>query len=313
MSRLWHLLLVVLFAVLLRYGSSGAVPVDLGSCPVPAEEASEFLAGWLRHHGYAVSRHDYPGDWMIRLDTRKDGEAISVEIRPQSPLASLLQLSTPPGPTGTENPNVSLLRTALQEYRSQVARDSARDSLPLTSRHLSQQGTLYCIEASVRGSVVSFSGFAVDRSGLVVSTAHDLKGVGRVTLTGADGTELAGTVIRRDVRRDLTLIKVDAPLPKTVSLDDGRPALHAGETVYLPHCAGGTVEVGVVDGPPALVSGQPYWQVKIKVTPGTSGSPLFDEAGTFAGVVKGRYRGTQTRGFIIPVETVREFLRQVKR
>ena len=66
--------------------------------------------------------------------------------------------------------------------------------------------------------------------------------------------------------------------------------------------------MGIVEGPPAMVNGQPLWQVNMEVLPGSSGSPVFDQDGRLVGVVKGRYRGTETRGFLIPIDTILEFL-----
>jgi serine protease Do len=42
---------------------------------------------------------------------------------------------------------------------------------------------------------------------------------------------------------------------------------------------------------------------------GSSGSPVFDVQGNLVGIVKGRYRGTQTIGFLIPLETIIAFVK----
>jgi serine protease Do len=44
------------------------------------------------------------------------------------------------------------------------------------------------------------------------------------------------------------------------------------------------------------------------IQPGSSGSPVFDAGGRLVAIVKGRYRGTSTVGFLIPMETVYAFL-----
>jgi len=41
---------------------------------------------------------------------------------------------------------------------------------------------------------------------------------------------------------------------------------------------------------------------------GRSGSPVFDHQGALVGVIKGRYRGTDTTGFLIPMEIIMDFL-----
>jgi serine protease Do len=98
-----------------------------------------------------------------------------------------------------------------------------------------------------------------------------------------------------------------------VSLMSGRRSPRVGERIFsLPCPAGnrGAARIGVVDDPPALVNGQPLWQVNLPVSPGDSGSPVFDADGRLVGMVKGRFRGTGTRGFLIPLDTIRDFLRK---
>jgi len=48
----------------------------------------------------------------------------------------------------------------------------------------------------------------------------------------------------------------------------------------------------------------------MEILPGNSGSPVFNGAGDLIGVVKGRYRGTDDVGFMIPLDTITEFLRK---
>jgi S1-C subfamily serine protease len=84
-----------------------------------------------------------------------------------------------------------------------------------------------------------------------------------------------------------------------------------GEKVYSMVCPAHNhemVRTGVVDEPPAMVNGQPLWQVNMGVAPGDSGGPVFDSNGRLVGVVKGRFRGGWSRGFLIPTNTLREFL-----
>jgi serine protease Do len=56
------------------------------------------------------------------------------------------------------------------------------------------------------------------------------------------------------------------------------------------------------------VNGLPLWQARIHIDPGSSGSPVFDGHGRLTAIVKGRYRGTNSIGFLIPFETLLHFL-----
>jgi len=48
----------------------------------------------------------------------------------------------------------------------------------------------------------------------------------------------------------------------------------------------------------------------MKIYPGSSGSPVFDVQGNLVAIVKGRHRGTDSIGFLIPLETIIEFVRE---
>jgi serine protease Do len=48
----------------------------------------------------------------------------------------------------------------------------------------------------------------------------------------------------------------------------------------------------------------------METPPGSSGSPVFDREGKMVAMIKGRYRGTHSTGFLIPLETVVKFLNE---
>ena len=52
----------------------------------------------------------------------------------------------------------------------------------------------------------------------------------------------------------------------------------------------------------------PLWQAQMNIHHGSSGSPVFDGQGRMAAMVKGRYRGTDSIGFLIPFEMILQFL-----
>jgi serine protease Do len=163
----------------------------------------------------------------------------------------------------------------------------------------------------VGGRILQFSGFAVDRSGLIVTTAHDLDGIDEVTVWSDSIERIRGKVARRDPKRDLTLIRVERGFSAVVPPGKGRRRLNMGEKLFSMVCpvnSHARLRIGVIDEPPAIVKGQPLWQVNMEVSHGDSGGAVLDSKGRLAGVVKGRYRGVWSRGFLIPTDTLREFL-----
>jgi serine protease Do len=173
------------------------------------------------------------------------------------------------------------------------------------------QNSVVCIYTVSKGRDIQFSGFIIDTKGVIVCTAHDLNLDQHVSVTLNDGGETRGQVVQIDPQRDLSLIRVDQPLEHAVSLRNGRYLLQHGDTLFavtcpMNHVSG--IQAGFLDGPPRRVQGLPLWQVQMHIDHGSSGSPVFDAQGRLSAIVKGRFRGTDSVGFLIPFETLLNFL-----
>ncbi len=177
---------------------------------------------------------------------------------------------------------------------------------------LQQINTVVCIYADTGGRDIQFSGFIIHENGLIICTAHDLKRFQTITVVLSDRKELPGRVVKIDHHMDLTLIDVGVRLKNSVQLTKGRNMLQEGERLYAAICPSilsKTICPGILDGPPRRVGDQVLWQVNMPVYHGSSGSPVFDNSGRLVGVVKGRYRNTETVGFLIPFETIMAFIK----
>jgi serine protease Do len=153
----------------------------------------------------------------------------------------------------------------------------------------------------------------VDTQGLVLSTIHDVETFHDIKVTLYDGREITGDVIKKDINLDLALIDIGSGVEDAISLAEGRNLLGMGERVYSVGCPVnlvGSVFAGIINGPPRRVNELTYWQVNMEIHPGSSGSPVFDVQGNLVGIVKGRYRGTQSIGFLIPLETIIAFVKE---
>jgi len=146
---------------------------------------------------------------------------------------------------------------------------------------------------------------------LIICTTHDLEKLQEITVILYDGQEYKGNLVKFDAHKDLALVRADLASKNIVSLAKGRNLLEIGERVFTIGCPVnllGTVYSGIVNGPPRRVKELTFWQVNMEIHPGSSGSPVFDENGRLAGIVKGRYRGTTSIGFVIPLETITSFI-----
>lgn len=176
---------------------------------------------------------------------------------------------------------------------------------------LSQAEGAVLIKGRAGREVLQFSGFVGNPNGWILSTAHDLTGIKELFVILGSGQELEARLVKRDLRKDLSLIRVEFKLPHAVDLAGGRNLLMEGEPVFaICHNEAGEKRIfsGAISAPLRKVDDLPVWQVDMETLPGCSGSPVFDGQGRFVSVVKGRYRGTETIGFLIPRTTVLEFL-----
>ncbi|MBI2461011.1 MAG: trypsin-like peptidase domain-containing protein [Candidatus Rokubacteria bacterium] len=160
------------------------------------------------------------------------------------------------------------------------------------------------------------SGFLVTQDGYVVTNAHVVGRDTEVQVRLASGRRFKGTVVGRDPRVDLALVKVEGEGFPVLPLGDSE-AVKVGELVLaLGHPFGleQTVSLGIVSrkGAPLLAAapGFDFIQTDAAVNPGNSGGPLVNVAGQVVGVNTMAARNGSIR-FAIPVNLVKGLLPQL--
>ena len=161
------------------------------------------------------------------------------------------------------------------------------------------------------------SGFLIRQDGLLVTNAHVVGDATRIQVRLQDGRRFEGTLVGKDTRVDLALVKIDGArgLPVLPLGDSNR--LRVGEFVLaLGHPFGleQTVSFGIVSrkGAPLRVAapGFDFIQTDASVNPGNSGGPLVNMAGEVVGVNSMAARNGSI-GFAIPVNLVKSLLPQL--
>ncbi|MHB1024501.1 MAG: S1 family peptidase [Desulfobacteria bacterium] len=297
-SRLPWIALLLLFTVPASAGGErlAAHPVDL-----PAPETATRLERCLTASGFDVTRHETPGA-EIRIFASRGQDIRILLVSPRSPLASVVEWGTNAGEAhapGTPD-----------DLGACIDRGGAPAGV------IAGEKFVVCLRTRRDGREIRFSGLLVGAEGTVVSTAHDLDRVEAVSVHLHDGRIVHGTMGRRDPSRDLSRIDLAEAVPGFPLKGRVRDRLTPDEPVYSLGCAdSGAVRLreGIVGGSPRISGGMPLWAVRMETIPGSSGGPAFDAAGNLAGLVKGRFRGTKDRGYLIPVGTILEFLGTVKR
>jgi serine protease Do len=297
------LLLPVLGLVL--HGSAQADDDRTYSMPVPETEA--VINPWLESNGFAVYR--IKGDQQeVNLEADKPGTRWRIRLKAHSAMATRVSAQEE---SGRGNPSLRAFWEYLDGY-VKMPSGTSRQGLRATPDQVHRQrNAIVCIFTDRGGTSAQLSGFAIDRQGLILSTSHDLKPGQELSVQFRDGHESSGRVVKLDTYRDLSLIQVPHVLQQVIPLRDGRYMPGNGDVLFAVGCprAGlGEIESGFLDGAPRLVEGLPLWLVRMHIEPGSSGSPVFDEYGRLAAVIKGRYRGTNAAGFLIPYETLLNFL-----
>jgi serine protease Do len=278
--------------------------------PLPMAEAEQILSRWLTDSGFKIFRDPVEGDW-VRITASRGSESWVVNLKPSSPLASFLSVRY----TMEGNPNrtkAETLWTFIEDYlRTPSSERYLLQEVP--EPVLSRRESLVCIKARIAGNLIQFSGFLINREGFVLSTAHDLQGVQEIVVYYHQ-QPFQGRLVKMDIERDLSLIRTPlSPPSPSIPLTKVRELLKDGEKIYTMGCPSNQhqeVNSGMIDGPLRQVNRLPLWQVNMEILPGSSGSPVFDARGDFVGVVKGRYRGSDSIGFLIPARTVLEFLKE---
>ena len=160
------------------------------------------------------------------------------------------------------------------------------------------------------------SGVIVDDSGLVITNNHVIDNMNEVRIALADRREFEATIVLRDPRTDLAVIKVKSPGSGLVAMPFGDPdALEVGDFVMAignPFGVGQTVTQGIVSALARTQVGQTDYQYFIQtdaaINPGNSGGALVDLQGRLVGINTAIYSqsgGSHGIGFAIPASMVK--------
>ncbi|KAA0683529.1 DegQ family serine endoprotease [Roseomonas genomospecies 6] len=194
-----------------------------------------------------------------------------------------------------------------RQFQDQLGQDGVPDGGP---------------EAQPRGKVGSLgSGFIIDAAGHVVTNNHVIDGADEITVTLQDGTELPATLVGRDAKTDIALLKVksDKPLP---SLEWGdSDAARVGDWIMAvgnPFGLGGTVTSGIISARGRDIHSGPYddyLQLDAAINRGNSGGPTFTMDGRVIGINTAIYSpngGSVGIGFAIPSNIAKQVVAQLK-
>lgn len=158
------------------------------------------------------------------------------------------------------------------------------------------------------------SGFVLEGSDIVVTSAHGSRGDRSFEIGLADGRRLAAAILKRSEDHDLALLSFDKPagLP---GLELATAAPRAGQWVVAagnPFGLGPAASVGIIGATPGTLGREgplaDLIQTDAAINPGNSGGPLLNLRGEVVGVVNTSATPGQGIGFAVPVSALRALL-----
>jgi serine protease Do len=287
----------------------------VGSCAelysLPIVEMEAILSGWLTQSGFTVQSTPMEMG-QVKLIAVRSEELLEIYLKPHSALATEVRTGAIDSST-TDSALPEKMAAYITGYISESEFNSKENRQPTPGLVLSQANATVCIQANYGDKKIQISGFFINSEGLIICTTHDLEGFQKIRVILHNGNQLRGELVKFDSNKDLALIRCRSETGNYVKLHDGRSLPRLGERIYSIGCPVnlmGTIHSGLISDPPRKANRMPFWQARIEIQPGSSGSPVFDSQGKLIGMVKGRYRGTNSIGFLIPLETILSFVRE---
>lgn len=163
------------------------------------------------------------------------------------------------------------------------------------------------------------SGVIVDARGYILTNAHVVEGAAEIEVRLSDDRKFAATVVGRDPKTDLAVVKIDsgaAPLPAATlgdsdKLRTGQWAIAIGNPFGLDR----TVTVGIISATGRTRVGvatyEAFIQTDASINPGNSGGPLLNLDGRVIGINTAIVSLGQGIGFAIPINMAREVMTQL--
>ncbi len=166
------------------------------------------------------------------------------------------------------------------------------------------------------------SGFIIDENGYILTSNHVIDRAEDIRVKLWDETEYKATVVGRDPKTDIALIKVEADRPLPVAPLGDSDALEVGDWVLAignPFGLGLTVTAGIVSAKGRVLGSGPYddfIQTDAAINPGNSGGPLFNLNGEVVGISTAIFStsgGNTGIGFAIPINLAKNILLSLKK
>lgn len=164
------------------------------------------------------------------------------------------------------------------------------------------------------------SGVIITADGYVVTNNHVINGAQTIIVCLNSGESYQASLIGRDVRTDIAVLKIDARGLKPVVFGDSGKLIIGEQAIVIGNPLGelgGTVTEGIISAldRDIVVDGESMnlLQTSAAVNPGNSGGGLFNSRGELVGIVNAKSGGfgVEGLGFAIPVNMAAAVIEQI--
>ena len=165
------------------------------------------------------------------------------------------------------------------------------------------------------------SGFIIDPSGLVVTNNHVIADADEITVILQDNTPLKATIVGRDTKTDVAILKVKADHPLASVKFGNSDNARIGDWIIAignPFGLGGSVTAGIVSAHHRDINIGPYddfIQTDAPINRGNSGGPMFNMDGEVIGINTAIFSpsgGSVGLGFAIPSALAKPVIDQLR-
>jgi Do/DeqQ family serine protease len=164
----------------------------------------------------------------------------------------------------------------------------------------------------------SGSGVIVDPKGYILTNNHVVENAREITVRLSDSRKFTATLVGRDPKTDLAVLKIDSPNPLPVAEMGDSDRLKVGQwaiAIGNPFGLDRTVTVGIISATARTRVGvatyENFIQTDASINPGNSGGPLLNLDGRVIGVNTAIVAAGQGIGFAIPINEARLVMTQL--
>ena len=190
-----------------------------------------------------------------------------------------------------------------------------REELAIISLYEKINPAIVSIDSHVPDGISCGTGCIIDKSGLILTSAHVVDAGDNVIVTMSNGKDYTAKVIKRfDGNKDIAILKINVPNElKTVKFGNSEK-IKVGQKVLAignPFGFNGTLTQGIVS---RIDYNKNRIQTDAVINPGSSGGPLLNTNGEIIGINQAIFNPDNNIsnigiGFAIPINLVKEYLK----